>query len=505
MNGRNRRLEIAGLFALLLIVDWFLYFRHAPHFFQGDTVFLLSHRAASVSDYLKEFIQLNPSGWYRPLANELFESILYPAAGLRPVPYRIPVYAVFVAITAGVYALAFAVTRRGLAAALAVFFFTIHTTNAYTTYDIGFMPELLYTLFYIGAMLTFLRYVQDKNRTAYRLSLACFAGSLLSKEAAVTLPGALFLMSFTFATASDSLRERFMGAVRSIAPHALLLAVYLAFAIGYLNVQTFSVSRLLDPSQVPNEGDYIPVLSGGIFKNADLALTWAFNIPRGSWGQWHDLKPQLLAYLKFFRALMLVLTAAAFVGGQDRRVMLFGLALFWITLIPALPLVSHFLPYYLFLPVAGLSIVVGCVFARFYDALRRFQPIVAAAAIVLIFGGVLTATSRSIRGNIRDNPLLGGSSRLASNTLNDLKRLHPALPPGATLYFADAGGSLAWAHNSGGLIKMAYGTDKISVLYQSQGDSLVPETRNVLLFGVQNGRLIDETARYRSNPADFLK
>jgi hypothetical protein len=50
----------------LLVVDSFLYFRHAAHFFSGDSVLLLNFREVSVSDYLKEFIQLNPSLWYRP-------------------------------------------------------------------------------------------------------------------------------------------------------------------------------------------------------------------------------------------------------------------------------------------------------------------------------------------------------------------------------------------------------------------------------------------------------
>src|SRR4051794_7677854 len=145
MMPRQRRVQLIAFFALLLVVDWSLFFRHAGHFFQGDTVFLLNHRASSFSEYFREFIALNPSGWYRPLANELVESILFPIAGLHPVPYRIPVYAVFIAITAGVYALALTLTRRHLAAALAAFFFTIHTTSAYTTFDLGFMPELLFT------------------------------------------------------------------------------------------------------------------------------------------------------------------------------------------------------------------------------------------------------------------------------------------------------------------------------------------------------------------------
>src|SRR6185503_10902711 len=96
---RPQQLKIVGFFGVLLAMDWVLYFRHANHFFQGDTIFLLNHRAHSVSEFFREFNHLNPSGWYRPLANELLESILFPIAGLNTVPYRIPVYLVFVAIT----------------------------------------------------------------------------------------------------------------------------------------------------------------------------------------------------------------------------------------------------------------------------------------------------------------------------------------------------------------------------------------------------------------------
>jgi hypothetical protein len=91
-----------------------------------------------------EFTQLQLSGWYRPLSHQTFEFILYPFFGLKPVGYRIPVYAIFIANTAVVYALAIALFRRHLAAAIGRSF-AIHTTNAFTTYDLGFMPELLYT------------------------------------------------------------------------------------------------------------------------------------------------------------------------------------------------------------------------------------------------------------------------------------------------------------------------------------------------------------------------
>ena len=73
------RLKIIAFFVLLLIVDWFLYFRHAGHFFQGDTVFLINHHAASFSGYWKEFTSLSLSGWFRPLANEVLNRFCIPS------------------------------------------------------------------------------------------------------------------------------------------------------------------------------------------------------------------------------------------------------------------------------------------------------------------------------------------------------------------------------------------------------------------------------------------
>jgi hypothetical protein len=490
------------LFALLFVVDWFLYFRHAGHFFQADSIFLLNHRAHSVWEYLREFTVLNPSGWYRPLANELIESILFPIAGLHPIAYRIPVYAAFLAVTAAVYALAMAVTGRRPAAAIAAFFFTMHTTNAYTTYDVGFLPELQFTLAYLVAALAYLRYLRNGSRAAYWLSVACFVASLFSKEAAVTLPAALFLAAMMFDSTHDW-RKRTLRAIRSTLPHFVILAAYLLFAIGYLHIQGVTIGSLLDRSQKPNPGDYVPVLNNGMLKNADLAVTWAFNIPRGSWHASQDMKPGMIGYLKLFRILVFALVAGALIG-PGRKAIVFGSAWFWITLLPALPLVAHFIPYYVFLPATGLALVVAAAFVWLYDKLVSIQPVAAAAAIVVVFTGVLYVNSRTIAADIRDNPLLGGSSHIAWNTLNDLQRLYPAINPGTPIYFADKNDSIAWAHDNGGLIKMAYGVD-MPVLYESNGDPIDPDASSALVFEVRNGRLIDRRADYRSNPGQFMQ
>ena len=502
MMQRGPRFKIIAFFGLLLVADWFLYFRHAPHFFSGDTVFWLSHRVGSVPDYLKELIQPSPQLWYRPLANQLIESILFPIVGLHPIPYRIPVYATFLAITVVVYMLVLALSRRHLAAAIAVFFFSIQTANAYTTYDLGFMPELLYTFFYITGILAYLRYVETENKAAYGISLACFVFALLSKEAAVTLPLTLLATHVIFYPGYRRSPWRLIHAARATAPHMMILVVYLVFALGYLNVRDFTLTKLMNQSQPSS--DYFPVFGLGMLKNADVSLSWAFNIPRAYAAQSEPLNAFMLGYLKFFRALVLLLTAVVLIK-SDRKAILFGLAWFWIALLPALPLIRHFLPYYLFLPAVGLSLTVGTVFAWLYDALSRIHTSGATAIIVLTFSGLFYVSSNRINNTIEHDGILGGSAKAAWNTLNDLRHFYPTLHEGATLYFVDGSEYLSWYHASGGLIKMAYGIEKISVLYESQGDQFSPETQNVFVFGVRNGRLMDETTHYRSNPHDFAR
>src|SRR5207247_10317992 len=111
----------------------------------------------SLTQFLRECNRQHNSGWYRPLSNETIESILFPIFGLNPAGYRIPVYALFILDTIAVYALALPITRRRIAAVIATFFFNVHTTNAFTTYDVCFTPELLYTFLYLGLLLAYLR------------------------------------------------------------------------------------------------------------------------------------------------------------------------------------------------------------------------------------------------------------------------------------------------------------------------------------------------------------
>ena len=169
------------VFAGLAALDYFVFFRPNRHFFEGDTIhwFYLRHR--SIREFLTSFFQLDPAGWYRPLTDRTVQSIFYPFFGLEPSGYRVVHYFLFVAVILAVYQFVWLTSRRRLAACLGTLFFAVHSVNAFVTFDVLFTPEVVYTFFYVCAAIAHLR-------NSVKLSVALFVLSMLSKEAAATLP-----------------------------------------------------------------------------------------------------------------------------------------------------------------------------------------------------------------------------------------------------------------------------------------------------------------------------
>jgi hypothetical protein len=496
--------SLLAFFACLFFSEWYLFFRNPGHFFQADAVFVLYDRPSSFTDFLSSFIKLDQSGWYRPLSLEFPAFILYPWFGLNPVGYRLVVYMVFVALTIAVYVLGVALTKRRTAAAVGTFFFAIHTTNAFTTYDIAFAPELLYGGFYVLAALAFLRFCQTHSRYAYCVSLACLVGSLLSKEAAATLPALLFLLHLLFAPPYSDFRSRVNRALRSTAPHFIVVVVYAVFVLGYLRVQGLDLGELLDRPRHTQEGGYHFVVDHGIFDNMDLAATWAFNIPRGWHGDFRHVPQGWMFSLKLFRvfaaALTLVLCFTPY-----RRVVLFGLAWFVISLSPTLPLVNHFMPYYLFLPLVGFSFVIGASACWFGDQLRRVHRSIPSVALALTFGPMFWVCAISVQADMRDHRALGGSSELARKTLHDVQNLYPDLPRNVLLYIDDSEYPFAWDHAWGGLIHMVYDRRDIDVRYASNGDLPdLTKASNTVALRYIDGSLVDETPAFRKDPTAYV-
>ena len=454
------------LFGGFAILEYIIYFRHNPHFFQGDTIFWFYRRHRTISDFLMSFFKLDP-GWYRPLTDKTIQSLFYPVFGFEPAGYRVVQYLLFMSVIFAMYELAFIVSRSKRVAVIASLLFGVHTVNAYTTYDVAFVPELSFTFFYVCAAGAYLRYRDSHGRRFFFSSIACFVASLCSKESAVTLP--VMVVALDLILNRAALRD----AIAAARAHLIILGLYIVLVVGYLGVQRPAFRAILD--RPGPEVAYRLAVDRTILINADYGLSWAFNIPRGWQTESRHMDPWAITFLKFFRAAV-VLLGLWLMFRPERRIVIAALAWFFIAILPALPVFEHFVPYYLFCPLVGLSIGIAATADAAYGKIAKYSPAGAALALIAPLALLAGICAIAARNDAQDNRMLGWSSRLASNSLSALKAKYPVLPSNTTIYFSNAAEpGLSWDTSDGELFKIAYGDESIRTLYWDWGVVITKE------------------------------
>jgi hypothetical protein len=449
-------------FSLIGIAEIVIFFSNPRHFFMGDTLLWMGYRYHSVTDFFRGFVAVDPTLWYRPLAQRTVVSVLYPLVGFDPIPYRVVSFVLFFACTIAVFVVTERLTQSRRAAWLSTLFFAPHVTHAFTTYDAAFLPELIYTLFFVASVVNWVSWLRTRNRNAWVASAALFAGSLLSKETAVALPFTLLAVWLFFPREN---RPR----LRSLAPHFVILGCYLVFAIGYLHIRAVSFRQLIEKPGVAGHPGYQLVLGENVKDSATVAFSWAFSISRGTYGQWPPIKGWMVDALKVVRVLICVAAFFALFTSR-RKYVLTGLAWFLITAAPTLPLLDHFLPYYLFGPLVGFSIAVGVVLDWAYGWCVRYSPPLTFALFAIVITLVAVIDAGAAKRVAARHSLLGGSAESARNGLNDILALYPRIPNGTTLViFDEENPSIPWNQAFGMIYQMAYRDESVRTEYSSGG------------------------------------
>src|ERR1051326_7834892 len=94
---RSERPVLLPAIGGLALLEYFIYFNRAAHFFQGDTIYWFYNRLTSSAQFLSSFAHPDPGGWYRPLTNRTIQGLFYPVFGLVPGPYRVFQFMLFFA------------------------------------------------------------------------------------------------------------------------------------------------------------------------------------------------------------------------------------------------------------------------------------------------------------------------------------------------------------------------------------------------------------------------
>ncbi len=137
-------------------------------------------------------------GNYHPVT-VLSYALNYAAGGLNPAGYILIDLIIHLLNVLLVFIFIRKIAGNDFAASLCALAFGIHPMHVEPVAWISGRKDLLSTFFYLASAITYLSYLEGKNRSGWRwyaVASLLFACSLLSKATAVTLPAALLLIDY---------------------------------------------------------------------------------------------------------------------------------------------------------------------------------------------------------------------------------------------------------------------------------------------------------------------
>jgi hypothetical protein len=474
-SAQKSGIGFLGACAVLVVAEYLLFRDNFDQFFGPDAIFCMNLRFRSIGEFVTSLIQLDPAHWYRPLSNRTIPAIFFPIFGFRPYPYHWVMFALFAAFSLVVCFFLKRLTGSKATAFIGAFYFAIHSSNIYTTFDFAFAPDVLYGLFYVCAVWAFIEFNHNHAPRWQIASAGFFVLSLMSKEAAVTLPGVLLWYYWIFG------KRSMVSAVSAVWPHLAVFGIYGLYIAAYLKV---------------GGGDYM-LTPNRITTNLKTALYFAFNLRRMDWIPFHGNAPK--AVITFF--VVLGVATLVLIGcllfGRDRKPLLFGLGWFLLAATPVLMLNGGIGPYYLFLPMVGLSMAVGISLSRLASGPIGKAGIGAVLALLWICCRIVVVPD--MLGDVA----LGQGARLALNSYEDVLQAYPRLAPGTNIYFYNKDVPDLWRHHGhGDLFKLAYDDPTITSAYRSLGET-PPKEGRLVVFKTAGDRLQDVTEEFRRRPEEF--
>src|SRR5689334_22932126 len=204
------------LAGLVLLAEICLFSASYGKYFCGDSLYFFSHSLKSLHDVKVVFTSLDDLSTYRPLPTVLFSFGLSPLFGFDPRPYHLAVLSGHLLTTLVVFLFLRRMVRADWAALVGLFYFGVHATGFYVSYDATFLPDFTSGLLSAAAFAAF----------AYgrrHLSLAFLALALFCKESAVAIP--VGLAAIAWLQSRDEGRDT-VSALKQVIPHAVLTGFY---------------------------------------------------------------------------------------------------------------------------------------------------------------------------------------------------------------------------------------------------------------------------------------
>lgn len=333
------------------------------------------NKDGSFNGFLAAF-RVNHHGNYYPLTLTTFW-FEYRVWGLFPAGYRAASVVLHIINALLVCRLLTMLTGRFLFAWLIALVFAIHPLRVEAVAWISGRKELLYSMFYLLAMIAHVMWIRTKSRRSYALALAAFLCSLLSKGTAMTLPVVLLLLDY------QQRRSWSASLIIEKLPHFALAFGFAALAVVMQRNAGAMDSGLPDLSIFHRlcVASYATLFYFKMtFLPTNLAILYLYPLNR-------DFEfPPAFSMLPF-------LVAPLVLGGawllRRSREAIFGMVFFFVALGPVLQLVPVGVAFaadrYTYLPSVGLLLMLFCIGDSLHDRISP-RPI-----RVLVFLPILIA------------------------------------------------------------------------------------------------------------------
>ncbi|OGC43626.1 hypothetical protein A2Y85_04170 [candidate division WOR-3 bacterium RBG_13_43_14] len=308
-------------------------------------------------DTIKRIFSSHYQGAFVPLTILTF-ALEYKIAGINPQIYHATNLILHILNSLMVFWLVMLLFENPLIALITAVFFSIHPLQVEPVAWVTGRKDLLYSIFYLGACITYIYYFLNKRIMLYIISALIFTFSMLSKPFAITLP----LLLFTF---DYQLKRRFdLSSFLEKLPF-LVLAVLLFF----ITIKTQQVAGAV-PGSFINPNNLVLA-----FNNITFYL-WKTLMPI-------NLSPIYPYYNTWWYIIVIILLVAAIIYSRSRAI-IFGALFFIITLLPAMQLVRIGQPIadrYVYIPLIGLFIIIAWV-ANKYISRSNLLKIVIISIII---------------------------------------------------------------------------------------------------------------------------
>lgn len=222
------RFDLAIVLAALLAAVTLVYRAAALSYFLNDDFQWL--QGARQFEFANLFHLERYDHFYRPVI-EIYFYLGRRLFGCAPLPFHLASIGIHLLNTLVLFFFARALTGRSDFGALAALLFAVQPGHVQAVAWVGAITDLLPALWYLLALLAYLLFLQGRGARYYALSLAAFVGCLLTHESSATLLPMMILLDLMWRSPSSGpARLRLSAQITRYAPFVCLLAAYLVVA-----------------------------------------------------------------------------------------------------------------------------------------------------------------------------------------------------------------------------------------------------------------------------------